>query len=627
MAPAAIPQAMMLAIPAPPRAPPAVGTGASITASSSSPSPFFAFIPRIRDRGRNCEHIRAALKESLASSSPNAINPAAKSSARRAAVAEVKESTDLDSALLRVGGILHVHDLNVILRHFGESKRWNEVSQQFFQIYGNKWQPDERNAKFEKSMELFDQMKDDGLQPDLVTYSTLLAGCAKIKYGYIKAMHLVQELENNGLHKDSVIYGTLISICASNNLSEEAEAFFQQMLDEGCSPNIFHYSSLLNAYSLDGNYAKAEKLVESMKSSGVAPNKVILTTLLKVYAKVGLFEKGRKLLTELEDLGFAKDEMPYCVLMDNLAKSGDVQAAKTIFSEMRAKGVKIDGYSYSIMISALCRSGQLKEAKQLAKDFEASYAKYDLVMLNTLLRVYCNAGDMENVMQMMRKMDELSISPDWNTFHILIKYFCKEKLYHLAYRTIEDMNKRGHQLDEELCSVLIVQLGQGGFPSEAFSVYNFLKYSKRNMRKILHEQMLDILVAAGLLKDAYVTMKDNAESISNHLLEKFAITFMKSGNINLINDVLKAFHRAGHRINQEVFRRAITRYIGKPEKKELLLQLLQWMSGQGYVVDSASRNLLLKNSHLFGPKQLIAEILSKQQMMLRRKSSSPEVKK
>lgn len=75
-----------------------------------------------------------------------------------------------------------------------------------------------------------------------------------------------------------------------------------------------------------------------------------------------------------------------------------------------------------------------------------------------------------------------------------------------------------------------------------------------------------------------------------------------------------------------MFRRAITRYIGKPEKKELLLQLLQWMSGQGYVVDSASRNLLLKNSGLFGPKQLIAEILSKQQMMLR-KSSSSEVKK
>ncbi|KAM0948479.1 putative tetratricopeptide-like helical domain superfamily [Dioscorea sansibarensis] len=229
----------MLAIPAPLRASPAAGDG-----SSSPPSPLFAFISRIRDRSRNCEHIRAALKESLASSSsPNAISPGAKSSARRAAVAKVKESTDLDSALLRVGGILQVHDLNLILCHFGESIRWNEVSQIFdwmlrceklnFASYGSFskyiW-----NAKFEKSMELLGQMKDDGLQPDLVTYSTFLAGCAKMKHGYIKAVHLVQELENNGLHKDSVIYETVISICASNNLSEEAEAFFQQMLNEGC---------------------------------------------------------------------------------------------------------------------------------------------------------------------------------------------------------------------------------------------------------------------------------------------------------------------------------------------------------------------------------------------------------
>lgn len=65
---------------------------------------------------------------------------------------------------------------------------------------------------------------------------------------------------------------------------------------------------------------------------------------------------------------------------------------------------------------------------------------------------------------------------------------------------------------------------------------------------------------------------------------------------------------------QELFQIAISRYIENPEKKDLLLQLLQWMPGQGYAVDSSTRNLILKNSHLFG-RQLIAEILSRQQMM------------
>lgn len=100
------------------------------------------------------------------------------------------------------------------------------------------------------------------------------------------------------------------------------------------------------------------------------------------------------------------------------------------------------------MIAAFCRSELFEEAKLLAQEFEDKYNKYDLVMLNTMLCAYCRAGEMESVMKIMKKMDELAISPDYQTFHILIKYFCKEKLYMLAYRTLEDMHGKGHQPEE-----------------------------------------------------------------------------------------------------------------------------------------------------------------------------------
>jgi hypothetical protein len=44
--------------------------------------------------------------------------------------------------------------------------------------------------------------------------------------------------------------------------------------------------------------------------------------------------------------------------------------------------------------------------------------------------------------------------------------------------------------------------------------------------------------------------QDNAEQISPPTLEKFARYFMASGNINLINDVMKALNRSGWRISQ-----------------------------------------------------------------------------
>ncbi|XP_042461615.1 pentatricopeptide repeat-containing protein At1g10910, chloroplastic isoform X2 [Zingiber officinale] len=565
------------------------------TSASASVSPFLSFFGarKIRERGRTLTSLSVAVQETQAPTTDSAATTSSTSNSRgslsvrtrfnspvrRSSIDEVKACSDPVSALSRVEGVLQVQDFNIILRHFGESRRWSEISQ-------------------------------------------LLSGCIKAKHGYSKATQLVKELQNKGLSMDSVTYGTLLAICASNNLCNEAEMYFTQMKNEGHSPNVFHYSSLLNAYSGEGKYLKAEKLVNEMKASGLAPNKVTLTTLLKVYARGHLFEKSQELLSELETLGYAADEMPYCIIMDHLAKAGHLLEAKKIFAQMKEKDVKSDGYSYSIMISALCRDGSLNEAKELAKDFEKKFDKYDLVIVNNLLRAYCNAGDLESVMHMLKKMDGLSINPDWNTFHILIKYFCREKLYHLAFKTIEDMNGKGHQLNEELCSSVILQLGQSGFPSEAFSIYNMLRYSKRTLCKSLHQRMFSILVRAGLLKDAYVVMKDNSQSLSAKSLEKFAMSFMKSGNINLINDVLKALHRSGFQIGSDVFSTTVSRYIATPAKKDLLLHLLKWMSVLGYCVDSSSRNLLLKNAHLFGNKQIIAEILSKQHGMSRKNKTN-----
>ncbi|KAJ9703245.1 hypothetical protein PVL29_004865 [Vitis rotundifolia] len=243
----------------------------------------------------------------------------------------------------KIGDMMKVQDLNVILRHFGK------LCSSYIKFMGKSLNPkaleiynsihDEsirnnvsvcnsiliclvRNGKFESSLKLFHQMKQDSLRPQAVTYSTTL--------------ELVQEMECSKLPMDSLIYGTFLAVCASNNRCREAENYFNQMKDEGHLPNVFHYSSLLNNYLADGDYKKAFMLV-------------ILTTLLKLYVRGGLFEKSRELL------------MPYCLLMDGIAKSRHILKVKSIFEEMKKKKK-----------TTFCRGGLLKEAKQFARDFEAT---------------------------------------------------------------------------------------------------------------------------------------------------------------------------------------------------------------------------------------------------------------
>lgn len=44
--------------------------------------------------------------------------------------------------------------------------------------------------------------------------------------------------------------------------------------------------------------------------------------------------------------------------------------------------------------------------------------------------------------------------------------------------------------------------------------------------------------------------QDNAKVISQPTLKRFCKAFMVSGNINLVNDVLKVLHGSGHKIDQ-----------------------------------------------------------------------------
>ncbi|XP_057854501.1 pentatricopeptide repeat-containing protein At1g10910, chloroplastic isoform X2 [Cryptomeria japonica] len=411
---------------------------------------------------------------------------------RRAAITAIQTTTnDITVTLDRVGEKLLTSDLNLILRYFGSLRRWEDICQLFhwmekhgnvtassytsfitlmgkarlpknaLELYCNSKDTSIKsnvivcnamlkclisNGRFETAFKLFEQMQDGGLIPDIVTYSTLLSACIKMRHGYSKAQEFLKDLKGKGLKLDVVMYGSLLAICASHDRDEEAEAYFQQMKNECLSANEFHYSSLLNAYAAKGKYEKAEKLIDEMKSSGIVPNK-----------------------------------MPYCTIMHGLAEAGKIEEAQKVFNEMKIKGIKSDGYSYSVMISSYSKIGDFEKVKKLAMEMESIKVNYDLAMMNTLLKAYSRVGDMESVMRTLKKMDKLKISPNWITFSTLISYFCEEELYDLALHTLEDMQIKGHQPTEKLCSPLITGLRESGRTDEVLKVYNQLKCRKRQL--------------------------------------------------------------------------------------------------------------------------------------------------
>jgi pentatricopeptide repeat protein len=67
---------------------------------------------------------------------------------------------------------------------------------------------------------------------------------------------------------------------------------------------------------------------------------------------------------------------------------------------------------------------------------------------------------------------------------------------------------------QELCSSVIMGLGESGRAEEAFKLYNQLKSNRQTLSKALHEKILNILVSGRMLKDAYTVMKVAAGTFS-----------------------------------------------------------------------------------------------------------------
>lgn len=73
-------------------------------------------------------------------------------------------------------------------------------------------------------------------------------------------------------------------------------------------------------------------------------------------------------------------------------------------------------------------------------------------------------------------------------------------------------------------------------------------------------------------------LQDNAESIPKPAIKKFAISFMRNGNINLVNDVIKSIHNSNYKIDQVVICYYVTSVL---DMKNVLLCLLLYFSSTG----------------------------------------------
>jgi len=225
-----------------------------------------------------------------------------------------------------------------------------------------------------------------GLQPDDITFATLLDAC--IEENNTTAIGEIVSLSTEGEHHLGTVMYTLFikGLVKANCLPKAMELLDEMKRKAGARPDVITYSVLIKALVDQHDLDQALALVEDMKIAGHAPDDIILTHLLEGCRFAGNYELGKKLFADILASGVKPSEYSLVTMLKLCGKVGAHQEAHDLVRGWEAShGQKPSVIHYTCLMSGCLRRKQYDLAWGAYDLMRSSGVKADGTLLSTLL--------------------------------------------------------------------------------------------------------------------------------------------------------------------------------------------------------------------------------------------------
>ncbi|KAI8817900.1 uncharacterized protein EV422DRAFT_570053 [Fimicolochytrium jonesii] len=311
--------------------------------------------------------------------------------------------------------------------------------------------------------EILDHMKQQNVEPDPVTYGTIMSGFNKcgrhqnvidlfhflmskdmaLNHAAISAVLMslatLRRIEDmltcfNGLrdnrrHELTVKHYTIV-IDAYLKQGDLATAYeiFDVMAKDHKSPDVVTYSCFLDAYGRRDDLRGITKILNAMDSNQVVADAVVYNILIMAHSRRS---RAKQALQAFADM-ITKDLKPsiytYSAVVYALAKDGDFTACDELLVEMESVGVWPNSYTYAILIKEMMIRGDRQGALRYFNRYAPTgmdpavdhrpKPRFDAKLSNTILRGLMQLNDIENALSVFKQLMHLGHMPtitEWMT--------------------------------------------------------------------------------------------------------------------------------------------------------------------------------------------------------------------
>ena len=295
-----------------------------------------------------------------------------------------------------------------------------------------------KTKNFDKAFELYNRLlKDPNVTTNTICYNAILDCC--VECGDINMMNKIYEdfkeraiNDENSAQPDLITYSTVIKGYAKlKNIDKVLDIYNYLRGRDDFELDEVMFNTILDGMQKAEKYVEALKVYEDMKSRNIKKSNATYSILIKIHSKMNSVEKAVQVYNEMLENNIKPSLITYTSILQILIKSKRIQNAIDIFDEILFNELSPDQVMFNVIINGCVFNGRLQDAcRFLLKSFEANMRLCGDVYRNVLGNLLTN-----RIMEFNYKVElTLKVCKELKNRGLKIEYELYYKVMKMVYK-------------------------------------------------------------------------------------------------------------------------------------------------------------------------------------------------
>lgn len=381
----------------------------------------------------------------------------------------------------------------------------------------------------EQAFRLFHEMRQEGMQPNDITFVCILKACCNINdLDQGKLIH--SHIEDSNLVSDLLIGNTLIHMYAKCGSLEDAHKVFDQLSVKG----IVTWNTMITGYAQQGYGQQALQLFQQMKEEGVDPNHFTFACILNACSNIAALEQGMLIHVciivsgkwdayigstligmyskcgKLKDAQNVFDTLPkwevvaYSVLIAGYTQHGHGTQALALFHQMEREGLKPNDMTFVCVLKACSNIKALHQGKLIHCCIIACCLELVDFIGNTLIDMYVKCGSLEDACRIFYELPKQSVV----TWNAMMLGYAQHGYDQEALLLFQQMQKEGFEPSNVTFVNILKACSNISALDQGKLVHDLALRQNCELHVALENTLIDMYSKCGSLEDAVRVFKN-----------------------------------------------------------------------------------------------------------------------